>query len=265
MMNESSGPQAASAAKLLLCVDDDLETLQMRRMLLEASGYAVLTAASGAEALDIMQSGAFPRMVILDYLMPGMNGDELAQRLRSGWPDVPLLAVSAVRTLPQLLVENVNAHMQKGEDPEIFLSTIESLLARNGSEAEEREQKTILCVEDEELQLKLRRLLFEAAGYRVVEARSGASAVELFRSQSVDAVLMDYSLSGTDGAEVAAQMKRMRPEVPVIVLSGFAPPAEAQQGVDCWLRKVDVEPEELVKQVQALIDRGSKESPPHIS
>lgn len=66
----------------VLCVDADAPTLTLRKTLLEAAGYSVLTAASGREALRIMDEKSDVDLVLLDYVMPGMNGDELAERLR---------------------------------------------------------------------------------------------------------------------------------------------------------------------------------------
>ena len=249
-------PQLSAAQ--LLCVDDDPATLQVRKLLLESSGYSVRTATSGAEALDAMTEGADVRLVILDYLMPGMNGDELAKRLRKEYPALPLLAMSAVGQLPESLLQSVNAHLQKGEDPEVLLSMIAELLQGTQSapttSSSSRERKTILCVEDEELQLKLRRLLFENAGYDVLDVGSAVAALDIFRSQPVHAVVMDYSLHGQDGISVAAEMKKMRPAVPIVMLSGLPQPESENNGIDCWLRKVDVEPEDLVKKVEMLIE-----------
>jgi len=114
----------------LLCVDDDPDTLKLRRLLLESSGYSVTTSSSGQDALRILSDGINVDLVLLDYLMPGMNGDELAATLRQQYPKLPLIAVSAVGQLPQSLLNAVNAHFQKGQDPELLLSTISSVLAR---------------------------------------------------------------------------------------------------------------------------------------
>jgi CheY-like chemotaxis protein len=98
-------------------------------------------------------------------------------------------------------------------------------------------------------------MLFEAAGYRVLEARSAKSAIDLFATQPPDAVVMDYWLSDQDGngTVVAEQMKRMRPRTPILMLSGFtALPGEGAL-VDSWIRKSQLDPENLVNEVDRLI------------
>jgi len=65
----------------ILCIDDDSETLALRRHFLQSSGYSVLTASSAVDGLRTLSDGAGVDLVLLDYMMPGMNGDEVAQKL----------------------------------------------------------------------------------------------------------------------------------------------------------------------------------------
>jgi CheY-like chemotaxis protein len=66
----------------ILLVDDNRDGLLVRRLLLEDAGFRVQVAASGAEALDLFATTPFD-LVVTDYRMPGMNGDELIVRLRA--------------------------------------------------------------------------------------------------------------------------------------------------------------------------------------
>jgi len=242
---------------LLLSIDDDTETLRQRALLLEANGYSVQSMESGREALDWLASGTQVDLVLLDYAMPGMRGDELARSLKERYPSLPLIAVSAAEKLPAAFQDIVNASVRKGQDPQVLLTAVAQVLATENEtkSASGVPQRTVLCVEDEELQLKARRMLFEAAGYRVIEARSAKRAIDLFSSQQVDAVVMDYWLSDKDGngTVVAEQMKRMHPRIPILMLSGFtALPGEGAL-VDSWIRKSQFDPENLVSEVDRLI------------
>ncbi len=245
-------------AQRVLCVDDDPETLELRIRLLEHGGYSVVTAGSGQQALQALGQGTSVDLVLLDYLMPGMNGDELAEQLRQRYPHLPLVVVSAVGQLPAGLMKNVNASVQKGQDPEALLRTISSVLARpqeRAKPAQEQttERKTVLCVEDEKVQLKLRKMLLESAGFDVLEAQSARTAMEIFRSSHVDAVVMDYWLSGQNGTALAEEMKGMRPRIPIIMLSGFTSLPGEETIVDSWMRKAEVEPEDLINEITKLI------------
>lgn len=243
--------------KELLCVDDDPGTLRLRKLVLEAAGYSVSTADSGESALHALAQGATADLVLLDYLMPGMNGNELAIRLRAQYPHMPLIAVSAVGDLPESLVTMVNAHVHKGQGPELLLSTVSGILDQlheNDVSKQSPPKATVLCVDDEELQLKVRRMLFESSGFEVLAAQGADAAMEQFRQENIDAVVMDYSLFGQNGDAVARQMKRLRPATPIVMLSGLPVPPEQSADVDLWLRKMEVEPEELVIEVTRLIE-----------
>jgi CheY-like chemotaxis protein len=245
-------------AKCIACVDDDADVLKVRRLLLEASGYSVFTATSGAELLRFLTDAGEVDVVLLDYLMPEMNGDQLAHKLHQQYPQLPLIAVSAVPQLPDSMLGLVDATVQKGSDPELLLSTVAAILAQPQKKHPQiRSPKTtVLCVDDEDLQLNMRKRLFEAAGYKVLEARSAQEALEIFRSTHVDAVVMDYWLSGSgrNGTALAEQIKRDRPTTPILMLSGLGPLPGESAIVDLWLSKGHIEPQQLVAEVQRLIE-----------
>jgi PAS domain S-box-containing protein len=76
-----------------------------------------------------------------------------------------------------------------------------------------------LCVDDEETSLYFRRLVLEQHGYRVLTARTAQRALEVFLQQDVDLVISDLQLGRDTGDTLSAQMKRLRPNVPVLLLS----------------------------------------------
>jgi signal transduction histidine kinase len=115
---------------------------------------------------------------------------------------------------------------------------------------------TILCIDDEATGLLPRKLLLESAGHRVLEARSGPEGIRLFQSEKVDAVILDYWMSGMKGTTVASELKRINPTVPVIVLSGMSDlPGEAAGVVDQWLIKGSLRAEQLLESISTLLER----------
>ncbi len=98
--------------------------------------------------------------------------------------------------------------------------------------------KLILCVDDDSAGLRLQEIILTKSGYQVLTAESGPRGLELFREYPVDAVLLDFRMPGMDGDEVARIMRAEKPEVPLILLSGFMqPPAETIQLIDSFLPK----------------------------
>jgi len=115
----------------------------------------------------------------------------------------------------------------------------------------------ILCIDDEEPALALRRLVLENAGYRVFTALTGKQGIELFRHQTIELVILDYWMADMDGLDVAEQLKALSPKTPIIMLSGYTSILDEGLGrVDLWLRKGEGDPEQLLAAVvQALNSR----------
>lgn len=113
----------------ILFVDDEPSILQVRQLIFESEGYAVLTAESGEEALEILATNRVDA-IVLDYLMPGLNGEETAIRIRKLHGDVPIVMSSGCLTLPARVLAMVNASVDKIIGPEQLLATVEQQLRR---------------------------------------------------------------------------------------------------------------------------------------
>ncbi|MGO9518768.1 MAG: response regulator [Candidatus Korobacteraceae bacterium] len=115
---------------------------------------------------------------------------------------------------------------------------------------------TILCVDDEENQLVLRKLMLEQGGYRVLTANSASKAIELFRSEAVDLVLADYYMPGMNGLSLARELRQIK-RVPIVVLSAFVElPGETIGSADVWITK-GTSPEELIAKLAELLSKGN--------
>jgi CheY-like chemotaxis protein len=96
----------------------------------------------------------------------------------------------------------------------------------------------VLCVDDEAVGLHVRKVLLERAGYRVLTAEDGYSGLGLFANQPVDAVVLDYSMPGMHGGEVARRMRQSKPHVPILLLSAYVGlPDEVSSLVDVYMTK----------------------------
>ncbi len=78
---------------------------------------------------------------------------------------------------------------------------------------------TILCVDDEQHGLMIRRMLLERVGYSVLTAGTAREGLALFSHKPVDAVVLDYYLPDIDGARAATAMRLIKPDGPIILLS----------------------------------------------
>lgn len=111
----------------------------------------------------------------------------------------------------------------------------------------------ILCIDDEELGLRVRTIVLERAGYQVAAALDGLRGLNIFVNQSVDLVVLDYFMPEMHGGQVAVEMRRLRPEIPIILLSAYLNlPPEITRTVDCTILKGDG-PEVLLGKVRELL------------
>jgi len=96
----------------------------------------------------------------------------------------------------------------------------------------------VLCIDDEPDAIQIRRLLLESEGYTVFDAATGEEGLRQFQNQKIDVVIVDYWMSGMNGLVVAREIKRLKPAMPIIVLSGYCElPGEAVGLADRWILK----------------------------
>ena len=93
-------PRIAPKTRRILVVDDEKEVREILAEALQDFGYGVVTAASGEEALPVLNNGRIIDLVITDVRMPGMSGPELADEIRQRWPGVKVVLISGY-FLPQ--------------------------------------------------------------------------------------------------------------------------------------------------------------------
>lgn len=100
----------------------------MRKAVLERAGYDVVTAATASAAFHVYPQQDFDG-VLLDYVMPEMDGARIAVRLREIRPEVPILLLTALVHLPDAVLEVVDLSMMKAEGPEELIRKTGELVA----------------------------------------------------------------------------------------------------------------------------------------
>ena len=118
-------------------------------------------------------------------------------------------------------------------------------------------QNLVLCIDDRALTLEVRKLVLEHDGYEVLTASDGEHGLQLFTSHPVDLVVLDYDMGDTKGATVAQRMRVVKPEVPLIMVSGhFEAPRDAVDFIDAYVNKGE-NPRVLLQRVRQLLARKS--------
>ena len=115
--------------KVILSVDDNEQVLSVRKFMLETRGYRVISAATAAAALEILEGGGID-LVLCDLLMPQMDGNELVRRMKLVAPELPMMIVSGtVKAFER--ADAADAFLPKGAGaPLELLERIRMLLAR---------------------------------------------------------------------------------------------------------------------------------------
>jgi CheY-like chemotaxis protein len=233
----------------ILCIDDDDTGLLIRKMMLEAEGYKVLSARGGQEGLDALASSRVDA-IILDYQMPSMNGAEVARSIRQKWPDLPIVMLSGFPDeVPDDALKLVNAFVVKGGAPEQLLIVVEDTLAGRSFG-----RVTILNVDDnEEHRYAISRVL-RKAGFNVLEAKTGREALEV-ASARPSLIILDVNLPDMLGFDVCRQLKAdpATRDIPVIHISATYPGGAAdgesiESGAGLFLQH----PEDLLEVVEVV-------------
>jgi two-component system OmpR family response regulator len=111
----------------ILVVDDELDIAEAVRAVLEAEGYEVETAADGAQCLETLRHRR-PDLVLLDVMMPGVDGFGVLERMRQDDVGVPVVMMSAIRPDNRLADYDIKAFLKKPFHLETLLDTVETAL-----------------------------------------------------------------------------------------------------------------------------------------
>lgn len=117
------GAADSTAAKTLLCIDDEPNILTLRKLVLQSAGYEVLVADNGQDGISLFQSNIV-HGVVLDYVMPKMDGGQVASALKRIESSIPIILVSACVSIPKRVLRLVDAFVQKADGPDVLLKTL---------------------------------------------------------------------------------------------------------------------------------------------
>lgn len=112
---------------------------------------------------------------------------------------------------------------------------------------------TILCIDDDDGILDYHRALFERQGFAVLTSASARRGLQIAADCRVNAVIVDYHMPEMNGYEVAAEIKRLRPHLPVVMVSGDTIPEHALNVVDAFVPKGEV-PSRLLPVIARICD-----------
>jgi len=123
---------------------------------------------------------------------------------------------------------------------------------------------TLLLIDDNAVQAATRRTILKRAGYFVIAALNPRRALEQFRAgeflDDIRLVITDHIMPGMNGAEFVRELRKTRPKLPVLVISGMEEAESEYEGMNVLFRLKPVLPENLLASVQSLIGVGRAEA-----
>ena len=267
----SGKPSGDPASKTLLMVEDSEPAVIQIRDLLAESGYLIKVARDAKEAFEIMAE-VIPDAMVLDLMMPGIDGFELLHTLREAeaTAHVPVLILTAKHItsdeLKYLTRNNIHQLIQKGDvNREELKKAIASMLypqrqtkrVKRLAPRSDQRKPLVLAVEDNpDNMITVKDLLNDH--FRVVEAADGPTSIEMAKQFGPDLILMDIALPGIDGIQ-AFQAIRNLPgleNTPVIALTASAMTQDREgilaQGFDAFIPKPIIE-REFLKVIQEVL------------
>jgi CheY-like chemotaxis protein len=215
----------------ILCVDDDIDVLELLKEYFTEQGFVVLTATNGVEAFLQVKRWQ-PKAVILDLFMPRLGGIGALGRIKALNPDVVVILVSGMGNALELVTEaglSVAGAFTKPLDLVQLSDTLArsgvvapaALVAAAGDPAQVKRpvRARVLVVDDE---LEFRKVLaeyLEDRGFDVIEAQDGEEALLRVPDFHPHIVLMDVMMAGMGGVEALKRIKTAAPETCVIMVT----------------------------------------------
>jgi DNA-binding response OmpR family regulator len=98
----------------------------------------------------------------------------------------------------------------------------------------------ILCIDDEDLGLEIRKIVLEREGFTVLTAKDGTAGLAMLDTEPIEAVILDFAMPGINGGQVAAIVRQRKPHMPILMLSAYvALPEDVMRVVTATATKGD--------------------------
>jgi signal transduction histidine kinase/CheY-like chemotaxis protein len=197
--------------RTILVVDDDTPIRSLLNQELSEVGYKVEEASNGKEALEMVREHK-PDLILLDVMMPEMNGFDLAAILKNDpeTMEIPIIILSIIRDRERGYKIGVDRYMTKPIDTESLLLEIDHLLGQGKS------SRKILVVDEEDPAAKTLIEVLQKRGFHVVEA-NGPEVVEKAIESRPDVIILSSILEGHDQMVKALRFEKGLENVLVLV------------------------------------------------
>jgi CheY-like chemotaxis protein len=218
---EAAAPKAAPETRspatrgTLLVIDDDPDSRDLLKRMLEKDGYAVLTASGGAEGLALAKEHQ-PELITLDVMMPSMDGWAVLSALKAdpATAEIPVVMMTMVDDKPMGFALGASDYLTKPIDKSRVLQVVSRRVAHHGDD--------VLVVEDDPMAADIVRRTLEADGRPSRHARNGLEALRLVHESRPALIVLDLMMPEMDGFAFLDALRAEGPDfaaIPVVVLT----------------------------------------------
>jgi PAS domain S-box-containing protein len=218
-------------ASRILVIEDSLTQALKLQLMLEGEGCEVVCAATAERAIEELNLNV-PDLVIVDYHLPGVRGDEVCRRIRMNMSTrgIAILMLTAEETdAAELhgLEAGADDYISKSVDDDILMLRVRGLLRKSSAQTplmfgleSALSSARLLAVDDSPTYLEFLTGELRSEGYSVETATSGVAALEKFASGTFDAVLLDLVMPEMDGIEACKRIveRRRAMDTPSVIL-----------------------------------------------
>ncbi len=260
----------------VLLVDDEREFLAVTAKALERRGFTVGIAESVAGAMALLKDDRF-HVAVLDVRLPDGDGHDLFLEIKKHYPDVQGIILTGNRDEHRnfrLSHQGLVDYLDKPCDIDRLAGSILEAFRQSCEQSHEEIESAgaaesaggsirVLLIDDEEAFLKSMGRLLRRRGIVVYQAKDGTEGLQLIENTEVDVAVVDLKMPGLTGMEVLKRIKKKKPDVEVIILTGHATVESGvegmKQGATDYLFKPQ-DPEALIRKIRFAAGKRSQNS-----
>lgn len=234
----------------VLVVDDQIGMLETFTDILEDKGFSVVTAEDGFQAIEKVKEQPFD-IIFMDIKMPGINGVQTFREIKKINPKASVIMMTAYSVedlVKEAIEEGAYTIIYKPFDMDKVIQTIEKVL----------KTVLVLVVDDRLEDRETFKDILESKNYKVTTAKDGYEAIELVKKGKFDIIFIDVKMPGIDGVKTFEEIHKIRPDIPVIMVTGYSVEELVKEAVDkgayaCIYKPLDMD--KILKIVEEVVKK----------
>lgn len=218
----------------VLIVDDEKSVLDLFTKALSKEDYVCDTVTSGEDALKRIEKDV-PDVVLLDIALPGMDGIEVLEKIKSKHKDLPVIMITAYGYKDDLVEKAISkgaaGYIGKSQPLSEIIHTFK-WMSEKAIRQEPRQKNEIIIIDDEPDVCKVIGDFLKKERYKAVSATGALEGIEIVKRDKPEVVLLDIIMPELNGVEALRRIREFDKGVKIIMLTGVNDEETAKQAVN---------------------------------